>query len=494
MFNTKTQKVAFNTLFQFAGKIVTTFLSLLVIAYLTRYLGVSSYGEYTIIFAYVSFMAVIADFGFYWILVREIAKNENNISKIFNNIISLKIVFSVVVFLVGALIAFLIPQYSLSLKIGISIISFGWFWMSLNSTYVGLFQNKLEMYKSVVSDVIGRIIITFGVWYLVRLNLGLNSILWVYILGNFVNLVVSYLYGRQHIEFKFTYDWSFWKVVLIESMPLAILTFIGTINFKIDTIILSIMKGQVDVGIYGVPFKILEIIIIIPAIFVGNIFPILTKYFHEKDKRFSDAVQRSFDFLILIGLPVVAGLSILAKPIIKIIAGESYLTFSTLSVFGKSITAPDVLVILSISIGISFIITMFSNLVIVAGKQNKQVIPMIVTTLINVVLNIILIPKYSYLAASGINIISSIILLIWWNSFAHKYVSFKLHYVVFYKSLAATLIMSAVLYFLKDISLFLTIPVGIAVYSVASCLFKSVSKDIILNILPKSISNLPEDL
>src|SRR3990167_1859807 len=246
-----TRKVAFNTIFQIAGKVIVTAISLVVVALLTRYLGVSGYGDYTTVFTYVSFWAILADFGFFWVLVREISKSATKQEEIFNNIITLKSIFGVVVFILCSLLGFLIPQYSWTVKLGIAIISASWFWMSLNSTYVGLFQSKLEMYKAVIAEVLGRAAILIGVLFLIKINTSLYGILWVYIFGNLLNFLISLYFGSKYVKFRFTYNLKIWKYVLKESLPLVILNFIGFIHFRIDTIILSVMKGSLDVGIYG---------------------------------------------------------------------------------------------------------------------------------------------------------------------------------------------------------------------------------------------------
>ena len=487
MIDTKTQKVAFNTVFQMTGKIISTGLSLWIIFVLTRYLGVAVYGEYTTIFAFVSFASIIADFGFFWVLVRELAKTDEHNNHFFNNLLSLKIVFSLVVFILASAIAFLIPQYSMTVKIGISVIAFGFFWTSLNSTFVGLFQNKLQMYKAVVSDVIGRIIVLVVTLYLVSHNYDLTLILGANVLGAFINFVISYILGAKLINFRFSAHLPTWGSIMRQSFPLAILTLVGTVNFRIDTIILSIMKTQVDVGIYGIPYKILEIIILIPTIFAGNILPIMTRYFHDKDKRLAGSIQKSFDFLMFLGLPVIVGLSILAKPIINFVGGSEYVSTSTLTVLGMSIAAPQILVILAVSIGFAFLTVMFSNLLIVAGKQKSQVIPMTIITIINVIINIIFIPRYSYLAASLANLVSNILLLVWWNKLTHRYIDFRLHLGTFYKIIFVTILMGFITYYLRNINIFLVIFISASVYVFLAYLLKVFDKEMLKRLLPGSL-------
>lgn len=479
------QKVAFNTIFQIIGKIIVTALSLITIGYLTRYLGVAGYGAYTTIFAYVSFWGVLADFGFFWVLARELSKPGSNQNYIFNNVITLKIIFGLVVFSLCAIIGLLIPQYNLTLKIGIVVIAASSFWLSLNSTYVGLFQSHLEMYKSAISEILGRVIILVGVIWLVIASASLQSILIVYILANFTNFLLSYIWGRKYIKFKLAFDFPFWKIILWESSSLALLAFIGLIHFKVDTVILSLMKGNTDVGIYGVPYKILEIVLLLPSVFIGNVFPILTRYYHSNDKRLEISFQKTFDFLVIVAIPIVIGLSVLAEPIIKFIAGNDYLSISTVVVSGYNITAPRVLMILSISVGVSFVLSIFSNMLTVIGKQRKQVIPLFFITIINIVLNLIFIPHYSYFASAIITFITETLMLVWWYILFRKYLKFKLRYNVIPKAILAGIAMGIVLYYLSSFNVLVVSIIGTFIYFFVGYAIKLFDRDMLTKILPK---------
>jgi O-antigen/teichoic acid export membrane protein len=485
-----TKKVAYNTTFQLLGKIVTTLLSLYIVRVLTRYLGVAGYGMYTTIFAYVSFWAVLADFGYYWVIVRELSKPGANHEKIFNNILTLKICFSLLVFFTSVVISLLIPEYNQSIRIGILIIATSWFWMSLNSTYVSYFQHKLEMYKSVITEVIGRSVIAAGVYFLVINHASFNQILILYILGNFINFLASYLFAYKHIPIRLRFDFDFWKIVVKESYPLAIITFIGLINFKFDTIMLSVQKTQTDVGIYGVPYKILEIIILIPGIFTGNVFPILTKYYNSNKDKFKEAFAKTIDFIIFISFPVFISLIVLARQIINFIGGEEFLISSTINVFGINLTSVHVLMILSFSIFATFLVSPFSNIITVIEKQKQQILPIAVATVFNVVTNFILIPRYSYLAAAVTTLLSEIIILVWLYIIAKRNVDFSFHLGYVCRVFVSATLMGLILYFIRDMNLFVVIVVGFISYFTFSYILKTIDKDKISRVIPNKINFL----
>lgn len=481
----KTKLVALNTIAQIAGKVITTALSLYIIALLTRYLGVAGYGAYTTIFTYVGFWAVIADFGYYWVVVRELSKPNADQEHIFNNVITVKIIFAIVVFALSALVGLFIPQYSQMIKMGIAIIAISWFWMSLNSTYVSFFQYRLEMYKAAITEVVGRATIALGMYFLVKNEVDFYQVMWLYVLGNAVNFFLSYVLAAKYIKYRPRFDFKLWKMILRDSFPLALITFVSLINFKFDTIILSIQKSQTDVGIYGVPYKILEIIILIPSIFTGNVFPILTKYFNQKDNRFESAIKKSIDFLFFIGVPVVLILSILSTPIIHFIAGDEYITASTVSIFGKAIAAPQILSILSLSIGTTFLVGILPSLLTVINKQKLQVLPAVVVTLLNITANWFLIPRYSYLSASLVTLGSELLMFTWLYLIARKFVKIQFDISYIFRTLVAGLLMAFALFITKDLNLFISMAIGSITYLAAGFLLNIFDKNTIKQLIGK---------
>jgi len=234
-----TRKVAHNTIVQIVGKVITTLISLFLIAALTRYLGVSGYGQYTTIFAYTQFFAVLADFGFFWFLVREISKPNIESDKITNNVLTFRTLIALVIFSLSFLISLLIPQYH-EIRLGIGIIVAATFWITLNGTYVGIFQNKLRMDKAAITDILGRIVIFALVLYQMKNGENLNHILWSYFLGNMVNFFLSAYLGRIYLHFRLAFDFSLWKKIFWECLPISVVTILSVIYFKIDTVVFMV--------------------------------------------------------------------------------------------------------------------------------------------------------------------------------------------------------------------------------------------------------------
>lgn len=442
-----TRKIAFNTIVQVVGKVITTLISLVLVTALTRYLGVSGYGQYTTVFAYIAFFGVIADFGFFWILVREIANPKNNFDQAVNNILTLRTVLGVLVYGAAFLIGLLIPQYQ-DFQWGIGITALASLFLALNSTYVGVFQNKLRMDKATLTDVVGRAVILAITLYLINQNYGLNAILWAYALGNIVNFFLSAWLGRIYIRFRFAFDFVYWKKVFFQALPMGIVLMLNLVYFKVDTLMLSMMKSSTDVGIYGPPYKILEILLLFPAIFMGNVFPAMTRYIYERSEKIHNAIQKSFDFLLMAGLPLVIGVIFTAPKIIAAVAGQEFVTAQTIpSTWVVSATSAGALQILAVAVGISFISHLFGYLVIALGKQTQLIAPNVILVFINVGLNFLLIPKISYIGAALTTVLTEALVLFfsWWV--ANRQMTIKLNFNLTWRILLANLALGLFLYY-----------------------------------------------
>ena len=114
------RKIAYNVIFSSVAKILSTILALVAIGFITRYLGKEGFGEYATVVAFLSFFSAVLDLGLYSISTREISRKEEESEKIIGNILSLRIVSSLVAFVIVPFIFLLFP-YPMEVKRGIAI-------------------------------------------------------------------------------------------------------------------------------------------------------------------------------------------------------------------------------------------------------------------------------------------------------------------------------------------------------------------------------------
>lgn len=465
------RKIAFNTGVQLFGKMVTVATSVLIIAYLSRYLGVTGYGDYTTIFAYLGIFAVFVDLGLFIITVRELAKDSSQERQILGNMLGLRIVMGVVVFTLAYLIALTLP-YSGIVKIGILIGAVSQFLLSINQTPLSLFQARLTMYKATFSDIVGRLVLLGLVLWFISLNLHFLYIILAVAISSIIVLISNMIILRAVVVIKPLFDLRVWKEMLVAALPMGIVIILGTIYFRIDTVMLSVMKGSFDVGIYGAPYKVLEVFLAIPTVFMSSVLPIITKSLSSDMNKARTMFCKAFDFLSLTALPLIAGTLVIATPVMVLIAGNDF-----------ALSGP-VLKILILALGGSFLNSVMIYTIIAADQQKRLVAPYIIAVVFNIVTNFLVIPHFSYFGAATTTVATELFILLTSIYIVRKHLALSPRWIVFNKALLASIIMGVALMYINLHVIWLVI-IGTGIYSVIIFITKAVTKQDILDILPK---------
>ncbi len=482
----KTRKIALNTIVQVAGRILTTAISLVMIGYLTRYLGTKGFGEYTTVIAYLTFFNVFADLGLYMIVVRELSKKESKYGEILGNALSFRGFTSLLLLLPAPFIALALP-YPQVVKQAMFIGAGAFFFLSLHSITISIFQSRLRMDQAVISDVVGRSLVLILVIFLIRNNFGLLAVLFAVLVGNLTQFLITFILANRFVKIKPQFNFKIWKELISEAWPLAIAGVLTMTYFKFDTILLSILplgkaaiggaSGEVvknnmaSVGIYGASYKVLEILVTFPSMFMGAVFPVLTEYISTGDRRVRDVFCRSFNFLAIAVFPMVVGILILAPQIMTKIAGEEFI-LSALP-----------LRILIFAVACSFFGNMVGYTVVAYGLQKKMIWISLIAVSVNIITNLIAIPAFSYIGAASTTVLTESIVLVLTGWIVYKYTKLLPSFKILPKALFASLAMGGILFLLIKINLFLLIVLGALIYIVVLYLLKGFSKQDVMEII-----------
>lgn len=389
------RKIAYNTIAQLSGRIITTLFSVILTILLTRYLGVVGYGQYNIAITFIGLFVVLADLGIYPISVREISQNPEESKKIIGNVFTYRLFSAFFVILLGFLISFL-TSYDLLVKLAIGIVGISSFFSLLTGSLMAIFQVNYRMDLPAFIEVFSRGLFLALVYFGIRAQYGLLKIFWLMNLTGFLNLLIVYLTSRSFLKFRPQFDLKFCQGFLRESLPMGIVTILSLAHFKIDTILLSLYKPTYDVGIYGVAYRVFENLIVIPSIFVGLLFPRLSELITQDKKILIDFLQKAVNVLSLAAVPTIVTFLFLAPLCIQVIAGSDF------------IAASFPLRILSLGLLWVFLGAPFSLVVVAAKKQKYLIFAWLGLLAVNLILNLIVIPLYSYKGASFVTFTSEL--------------------------------------------------------------------------------------
>lgn len=468
-----TKKIAYNTVAQVIARVITTIASLVAVGYLTRYLGVEGYGQLTLILTYLALFGILADFGFFLLQVREVTQKPAQEGYIVGNILGLKIVLSIIVFAIAYLASLLIYDNSL-ITTGILIGSATQAAAILSQVPVSLFQAKLQMQKVAVTNIVARLIYLGLIIWAATADIGLLGVVWMTVIANAAALVMQVVWAWRITPIIPQWDMGYWRKFLIEAWPIGVVVILATIYFRIDTVMLSVMKGDWEVGIYGAPYKIVEVLLTVPTIFMSSVFPVITRALDENWNRAKQIFRKAFDFMALLALPIAFGILVIGTPAMVLIAGPDF------------VLSGLVLKLLIWAAAISFLGGVLNYSIIAAGVQRILVWPYLLATAFNIVANLLVIPRFSYVGAAITTIATELLVIICVAVMIYQRLRFLPAFSVFVKSLVSAAIMFGVLYFVGSDSLWLNVGLGAAIYAAGILVSRAIDRDIVRELLKPS--------
>jgi O-antigen/teichoic acid export membrane protein len=479
-----TRKVAANTAVQVGSRILQTIGALILLKLVSRYLGVQGVGELTTVFAYVGLIGVFADMGFFLILIREIARNPKDEQKLTNNVLTLRGIFGLVLFGIGFALVWLL-SYGHDVKVAIGLYSLASFWSQIGTTVAAVFQSHYRIEKAAIGDIVRTALSLAVVAIAIQLDAGLIGVFVGYLVANFFGFAVQFLLMQSYVRFRPSFDLAIWKHILVEALPFGFIAILGFIYFKIDTVMLSLMKSSVDVGIYGPSYKIMEVMSALPAYFMSAVMPIYSRYIAAKDDRLANVFQRSFDVLVIVAVPIVIGTVIIAHALVPLLATPEFSSASTVLIFGIPATAATALQILMLTCLFLFANHAVGYLLIAGGYQREQIVPYIGITLFNILANYLVIPRYSYVGTSVTTVLTEILVFCVSLMLVRRHFQLRPQFGRLLKALVAGLVMGVVVYQVRD-QVLVAILLGAGIYAGVLYAIKGITKDDIGLLLHKS--------
>ena len=478
------------------GKVLVALLGLAVVKIGTSYLSVEGYGEYVIVYEFLAFFGIAADLGLFTIAVKEMSENEKNIPKILGNILSLRSILVVVTMLAAIGAVFLMPTYEgTRVPLGVAIASLTVLLTILNGTISSVLQTKLQMHFASLTTVLGKIVSVGFMLYVVFYGFpqdtetGFYMLLVAGILGALIMFISTSYFVRKITPIHYRFDLDLWKEVLVKSLPYGLALILNTIYFRIDLILISVMRGQAEVGIYGVSMKMLEHFAILPLYFMNSVLPVLTKAIKENSEKYKKIISHAFDFLAALSIPMVVGGVVLAYPIIFIVSTPEFLTRVNEGFYGSD----RAFQILIFALMFQFLNVLFAFILIAVNKQTKLLYINAACVIFNIVTNLIFIPMYGFRGAAVTSVLSEMFILVATYIVAKRYLKFSINFVNLGKIVFSALVMGGAIYLLEPImyeyvqnwGVLLLVPIGMVIYAGMLFATKTITKET-LDLLKKS--------
>ena len=459
------QKIAKNTSALFVSQFIVSILSIILSISVARNLGDVLFGKYSFALAFVAFYAVFSNLGYNTLLIRDVARDTSQASKYLSNILSIRALLSLVIFSLIVL-TINVMGYPADTKNVVYIFGIYTLLISLSDVFKVTFRafQKME-YEASITIIFNMVRVSLGLLVLF-LGYGLMVLALVFLFSGVFDFLFSFLAcERKFVKSRTELDLYFLKSTIKIAVPIGMLSIFALIYARIDMIMLSVMKGDVVVGWYAAASNLTYGFKPIPHLFMSALFPLMSYYYASSKNLLKKSYEKSFKYLLILGLPLAVGISLLADKIILFFYGQQ---------FSNSIIA---LQILSWDILLIFLYACSAFLLISMDKQNQMAIVAGCTALINVILNLFLIPSYSYVGAAMATISAEGFLLISYIYLNSRHLhTIPIHKMIIKPSIACGA-MGLFIYQVNGINLFLQIIIAIILYFVILYLLKGFSDE-----------------
>jgi O-antigen/teichoic acid export membrane protein len=338
----------------------------------------------------------------------------------------------------------------------------------------GIFQKNLRMDKVAITELVGKIIQVSIVFLAVTRDWGFNAIMFAFLANMLFAFALVFTLSRKYVKFYPSFDLGYWKSFLKMSFPMGISAFVTFLYFKMDTIILSILKGSEAVGIYNMAYKIIENITFFPAMIVGLVLPLFSMYIFTDKINFKKIADKVAKIFFLITVPVVIGTLFLAEGIIGIIGGSDFLI------------SANILRMLIFALAFIFFGHFFNVILLSANLQSKLMKILAFCAFFNISLNMFMISAYSYTGAAIVSVATELLVIILTSYVTYKYVGYKFSAKGWEKILFSGFAMGLFLFIFQDINSFLAAIGSAATYFLFLWISRAITVQEIKSIMASS--------
>jgi len=426
--------------------------SFILVLFIARYLGASGLGKFSIALSLFFIFETISSLGFTHLVTREVARDKSKAPKYLINASLIGLFASTLMAGAMSLTGYLL-NYSADTALAIYIFSFA----LIPATLALICQSICSAFERLefvsLPVIIGSSFKVLLGLYILFKGLGLVQLMFVILGSHLLILFLSLYFVFRCIGKPFDrLDLGFCKWIIRATPVFALILICSTVRWNIDVLMLSKVKGAVEVGFYSAAHKLMKIGRMLIMGYAMALQPVIFRLFKTSSEKFIMACMKSIRYLFIMILPIAAGTTLLSNRVIL---------FFYKSEFLASANVLRVLIwILILSAGN----IVLAYALIASNNQRINLHGNLIDLTFNVALNLLLIPKFGFLGAAMACFASSCIFFIFQYTFVSKNL-FKLDFVeIAAKPVISAVLMAIIILLFRRLNLFILVFVSAVAY------------------------------
>lgn len=396
---TLTVRLAANTLAQAFGSGLASLISFATFVAVTRGLGPEAFGNFTAATAYLFIPVVLADVGLSMAVLREISTSPERTQSVMSAALPFRALISAGAVAIAIGVGLALPLNAQT-KDAIVIAAPGSFFTLMTLALLPVLQAQLKLHWAVTATVAGRLTtlgLTLGA---LGVGLGFNSIVAAHVIGLAATLGLQLLAVTRLVPLRPVIDPPYWRRLAAGSVVLGLAIALSQIYFRVDAILLALLRSSEEVGFYGAAYKFIELGVILAAAATASMFPPLARFVSEGDPRAQTLVRRTWDVLLATSAPLTVVMIAFSDEIVVLSSGERFREGGE----ALQLLAP-------------YLLFAFANTVLwpalIAARRDRSLLGTAVAVLaFNVAANLIFIPPYGFKAAAVVSVVSEVLVTI----------------------------------------------------------------------------------
>ncbi len=440
------------------SRIISLVLLFLAYAFLTRYLGAYQFGQFQFVLSYVTLFGVIIDFGIQQYIIKKISEQPEHAKKFFHNFLAIEVVLVVVVYAAMVSVAKINGYEPLVMRaimiagIGAAVHGLTYPFLAVITAFYDL---KKAAFLNFLASLINVIIIGITIYFkLSILFLVCQQVIYASIaVVLYYHFVQKFIGKPQVLKGVRSLDWQLVRKIFKAALPFALLVGFSTLYNRIDVVLITKYLGYAETGLYTAAYKFFDLLAFFPAVVSHSLYPVFASLMAQRNVReIKQTMERYLRFMVAVSLPIAVGGMLLARPIITLLAGNQFAD------------AAPVLAVLVWAPAILFMYIVVNSLVI--SQLTK--FAMIITganVVLNIVGNIILLPRVGIIGAAAMTVASEFIQGVFYFYFVRRKITNFKFFSNTWKPIIAAVVMGAVVWVVRDWQLFVVVILGAIVYA-----------------------------
>jgi O-antigen/teichoic acid export membrane protein len=451
------RRTSLDILVQVLGRLGNLALGVVVTLIVVRALGSSGFGEWSTIFAITQIATNFGELGLPQVAIGRAASEPRREADWLGALVSLRVLLAIpaTIASLGAILLIVPTQQARIAGVLIAATVL----LSAPNAVTAIFQLRVRNDISIAIITLNSVLWVGGAIAVSVFSKNIEAFAAVFLAVAAITTCVSILLALRLVSLRLSSSRRLWRPLMRVGMGVGAAGILVTLYVKLDQVLVFEFAGSRQAGLYGADSRILEQIQFIPSSVMTTLFPLIASA-HPRDLvRVRRLLQAAGEYLTMASLPILAFTAVAAHPIMRLLFGAQ---------FDEAAPALPILMGAFISISFGYLA---GNMVVILELQRKFFRYAAIGLAVNAVLNVLLIPRYGFLAAAWVTLVTEVVVMSLTMRAVLRGIELRPRFGRLTQTLAATLVMGALAWLAREAGTPLLGLIAIAALSYPALLF-----------------------